>query len=297
MLLPVCYWNRSEEGVAIDLQNAFPGLFQSQPAPQAVPQQTTQQTLQHTQSRLTSVQAAVGRIEHGVRSPLLAASLRPQPPRPQPPRFAVTPQSGAQNLNAPCGQLHVVDEQTCSDTTQQRSAVPHGQLQLASNRYSPYPAYNSRFNYLRRGTSNANSNQRSLSQPVTGRSTARRAGHATAGRKFNRTVVIVDSSDTNVPRGKRRRQLHELGMIVNFVDFWTNWNQSDVYHTIETAFQGAIDTTKPYPRWVCLHVSKVTCIQLCIILVFVLTLQNVNQKPVHNNVVRLPIHFVKKFTT
>ena len=148
--------------------------------------------------------------------------------------------------------------------TQQRSAVPHGQLQLASNRYSPYPAYNSRFNYLSRGISNANSNQRSLSQPVTGRNTARRARHATAGRKFNRMVIIVDGSDTNVPRGRRWRQLHELGMIVNFVNFWTNWNQSDLYHTTETTFQGAIDTEK--------HVSKVTCIQLCIILVFVLTL-------------------------
>lgn len=44
---------------------------------------------------------------HWVRSPLLVASLRPQPPR-----LAVIPQSGAQNWNVPCGQLRVVDEQT-----------------------------------------------------------------------------------------------------------------------------------------------------------------------------------------
>lgn len=81
------------------------------------------------------------------------------------------------------------------------------------------------------------------------RGTARLAtlGRVTAGQKFNRTAVIVDQSDMNIPRDKRRRQLHELGLVV---DFWTNWNQSDIYHAIEAAFQGTIDTDKPYPRWV-----------------------------------------------
>ena len=181
----------------------------------------------------------------------MAASLRPHPPR-----YTVSPAQGSH------GQLRLVPsngengEQPQPDFHQGNAVEPRGrgQLQLASGRYNPYPVFNSRQNYIRAGMRGAitRSTQQSLSiHSTAGRGTARRtSGHATVGRKFNRTVVIVDPSDVSVPRGKRRRQLHELGLIVNFVDFWTNWTEADVFHAIESAFQGALDIEKPYPRWV-----------------------------------------------
>ena len=173
----------------------------------------------------------------------MAASLRPHPPR-----YTVSPAQGSR------GQLRLVPsngEQPQPDFHQGNAVERRGQLQLASGRYNHYPVFNSRQNYIRAGMRGAitRSTQQSLSiHSTAGRGTARHtSGRATVGRKFNRTVVIVDPSDVNVPRDKRRRQLHEL---VNFVDFWTNWTEADVFHAIVSAFQGALDIEKPYPRWV-----------------------------------------------
>ena len=69
------------------------------------------------------------------------------------------------------------------------------------------------------------------------------------GRKFTRSIVVVDSVRENVPRGAHRQRLHEKGLVVSFVDLWTHWSEEEVYQAIETALQGVIDVSKPYPRY------------------------------------------------
>ena len=68
------------------------------------------------------------------------------------------------------------------------------------------------------------------------------------GRKFNRSVVIVDSSDKNIPRGPRRHHLHSKGLVVSFIDFWTGWTEDEVINAIEEALVNIIDLTQPFPR-------------------------------------------------
>ena len=63
------------------------------------------------------------------------------------------------------------------------------------------------------------------------------------GRKFNRSAVIVDSSDKNIPRGPRRHYLHSKGLVVNFIDFWTGWTEDEVINAIEEALVNIIDLT------------------------------------------------------
>ena len=67
------------------------------------------------------------------------------------------------------------------------------------------------------------------------------------GRCFTKTVVLVDSTDINVPRGVRRQQLHEMGAVVDLVDFFTGWRECKVRETIESALGGMIDDEKPTP--------------------------------------------------
>ena len=62
-----------------------------------------------------------------------------------------------------------------------------------------------------------------------------------------RSIIVVDSLHENVPRGVQRQRLHEKGLVVSFVDLWTNW--SEVFQVIESALQGVIDLSKPYPRY------------------------------------------------
>ena len=62
-----------------------------------------------------------------------------------------------------------------------------------------------------------------------------------------RSIIVVDSLRENVPRGVQRQRLHKKGLVVSFVDLWTNW--SEVFLVIESALQGVIDLSKPYPRY------------------------------------------------
>ena len=96
----------------------------------------------------------------------------------------------------------------------------------------PFPRFNQRQTYRNR-----------VSRPA-----ASRLPTISSGRKFNRTVVLVDSTYENVPRGKYRQVLHEKGLVVSFIDMWTNWNEDEVHGAIEMALNGAIDPSKPYPR-------------------------------------------------
>ena len=77
------------------------------------------------------------------------------------------------------------------------------------------------------------------------------------GRKFTRSIIVVDSESENVPRGAHRQRLHEKGLVVSFVDLWTNWSE-DVFQAIESALQGVIDVSKPYPRYV--HITASLCL-------------------------------------
>ena len=71
-----------------------------------------------------------------------------------------------------------------------------------------------------------------------------------SGRKFTRSVVVVEDGCENVPRGRQRQYLHEKGMVVSFVDLWTNWSEEEIRESIERSLNGAIDMSKPYPRYV-----------------------------------------------
>lgn len=107
-----------------------------------------------------------------------------------------------------------------------------GQLQNVE-RFSPYPTYSYHRDYIR-----ARNNSR-------GKLPTKKPLH---GRKFTRSVVMVDRLDKKLPRGYRRSLLQEKGFIVSFIDFWTNWSEKDVRDAIEDAFGEAINKQYPYPR-------------------------------------------------
>lgn len=56
-----------------------------------------------------------------------------------------------------------------------------------------------------------------------------------------RSVVMVDDDNVNVPHGKRRQVLHEMGAVADLVDFNTTWNEQQVREAVENVFQGMID--------------------------------------------------------
>lgn len=135
------------------MQNAFPSLFQSRPRPtppQALPtrgQQPPHHILQSAESRLISLEAAVGRIKHGVQTPywhlpfnltpkvtLLVLSLVPKVCIHHWPSTLVRSNGWQDSGDQQQHGLHMTQH------AQQRSAVEHprGQLQLAG-RYNPYP--------------------------------------------------------------------------------------------------------------------------------------------------------------
>ena len=74
-------------------------------------------------------------------------------------------------------------------------------------------------------------------------------------RWFTKTIVLVDDTDVNVPRECRRQQLHEMGAVIDLVDFCTSWCEQEVRQAVETAFGGMIDDDKPPPR--CNHYDAV----------------------------------------
>lgn len=48
----------------------------------------------------------------------------------------------------------------------------------------------------------------------------------------------MDSLCENVPRGAVRQELHRKGLVVSFVDIWTNWSEDEVYEGIESSLKG-----------------------------------------------------------
>ena len=76
-----------------------------------------------------------------------------------------------------------------------------------------------------------------------------RAATVPSGRPFTKTVVLVDSTDTKVPRGTRRQELHVMGAVIHLVDFSTAWNEWKVREVIETSLGGMIDDSKPHLRY------------------------------------------------
>ena len=73
-------------------------------------------------------------------------------------------------------------------------------------RSSPYPSYNQRQTYF----ASRSTRPRSIAH-----STAPRASRSQGptGRKFTRTVVVMDSLYDNVPRGALRQELHHKGLV------------------------------------------------------------------------------------
>lgn len=71
-------------------------------------------------------------------------------------------------------------------------------------RSSPYPAYNQRQTYF----ASRRTRPRTVSHPTSRSSRSQ----GSTGRKFTRTVVVVDSLYDNVPRGAIRQELHNKGL-------------------------------------------------------------------------------------
>ena len=133
-----------------------------------------------------------------------------------------------------------------SPRSSQLESPSSSRVQPSSSNVSPYPyrpftapTYNPRRGYgpIR----NRPRNNPYLSRPST--STPR-----TKGRKFTKNVVMVASDDEIVPRGRRREELHKLGVIVNLVDFYSNWDEDRMEVAIEEALGGVIDQEKKCPR-------------------------------------------------
>ena len=112
-------------------------------------------------------------------------------------------------------------------------------MTLPMRRASPYPSFNQRQTYYGYRTQRSSTRSRPSRLP-TSNSTSK-----ASGRKFNRTVVLVDSVCDTVPRGRSRTTLHEKGLVVSFVDLYTNWSEEEVHGTIESALNGMIDPSKP----------------------------------------------------
>ena len=74
------------------------------------------------------------------------------------------------------------------------------------------------------------------------------------GRKFTRSVVVVADGCENVPQGRQRQFLHEKGIVVSFIDLWTNWSEKEVCESIESSLNSVTDVTKPYPRYYFRHI-------------------------------------------
>ncbi len=90
-----------------------------------------------------------------------------------------------------------------------------GQLRMLGDRRLPAPhrsrftaytrPYNPRQTYTRPHRNATQSAQRS----------SRLANHSpTLGRKYSKTIVLVSSGEQDVPRGNRRKELHDLGAVV-----------------------------------------------------------------------------------
>ena len=76
-------------------------------------------------------------------------------------------------------------------------------MSLPMRRAPPYPCFNQRQTY--HGSSSYCRTQRVSRSRVT--------IPTSSGRKFNRTVVLVDSSYEILPRGRARQLLHEKGLV------------------------------------------------------------------------------------
>ena len=88
-----------------------------------------------------------------------------------------------------------------------------------------------------------------LERPAPYSTRYRHGGIKSQGRSFTKDIVLVASDDINVPRGPRRRLLHELGLVANFVEFNTAWKENKVIQVIEEAFKKVVDASQPIPRY------------------------------------------------
>ena len=73
-----------------------------------------------------------------------------------------------------------------------------------------------------------------------------------ASKTFTRDVLLLEPSQDSIPRGAARAALHDKGQIVNMVDLRSSWDEDKVRVMLETCFEGILDMTKPYPRYVLL---------------------------------------------
>ena len=53
------------------------------------------------------------------------------------------------------------------------------------------------------------------------------------GRWFTKTIVLVDSTDGNIPCDPCRQELYEMGAVVHPVDLFTGWNEGQIREAIE----------------------------------------------------------------
>ena len=67
---------------------------------------------------------------------------------------------------------------------------------------------------------------------------------------FTRDVVLLEPSQDSIPRGAARAALHDKAQIVNMIDLMSSWDEDKVRVVLETCFDGILDVTKPYPRYV-----------------------------------------------
>ena len=88
-----------------------------------------------------------------------------------------------------------------------------------------------------------------LNTPVYRRRIRNQAATST-GKKFTKSVILVNYGEKEVPRGKRRQTLQKAGAIIDLVDFYTDWSEEKVREVIESALRGILDSSQPQPRLV-----------------------------------------------
>ena len=246
-----------ESNINSELYRAFPGIYSHQSSSAAA--ESANDMSDHTPYSLSSGDP-FQQIHLGMQSPAVHTALdhgqhppsargptahnirlsSPTIPRPYPSATPLTGRSrpavrgigitrfltsGAANVHTPQRSEPTPrpHESTLLTSTAVNESNGNTAATSSGQQYMPYqlPVYNRRASYLppriaaRRRQSNS------------------RAKPDQFGRWFTKTIVLVDSTDSNIPCGPCRQELHEMGAVVHPVDLFTGWNEGQIREAIE----------------------------------------------------------------
>ena len=86
-------------------------------------------------------------------------------------------------------------------------------------------------------------------RPLSIRSQQSRSIPQKTGKVFTRNIFLIpDPKTTSVPRGVSRQRLYEKGLVMNFIEFHTSWDEKKMTNVIEKAFESVLSGEAASPR-------------------------------------------------